>query len=30
MRAIRKAIEFGNFDSYRRAFHNLYSRPQSV
>ena len=30
MRAIRKAIEFGNFDSYRREFLDTYSRPQSV
>jgi queuine tRNA-ribosyltransferase len=30
MRSIRKAIEFGNFDSYRREFHDTYSRPQSV
>jgi queuine tRNA-ribosyltransferase len=30
MRAIRKAIEFGNFDSYRREFHQTYSRPHSV
>jgi queuine tRNA-ribosyltransferase len=30
MRAIRKAIVFGTFDSYRREFHDTYSRHQSV
>jgi queuine tRNA-ribosyltransferase len=30
MRAIRKAIVFGTFDSFRREFHDTYSRPQSV
>jgi queuine tRNA-ribosyltransferase len=30
MRAIRKAIEFGNFSTFRRAFHEAYSRRPLV
>jgi queuine tRNA-ribosyltransferase len=30
MRAIRKAIEFGTFDSLRTAFLQTYSRPRSI
>jgi len=30
MRAIGKAIEFGTFESFRTAFHETYTRRQSV